>query len=398
MAYYNGKEIFFGAKVVGAGGSASENSVLYVPQELTTDQKEQAQKNIGTNTLIVTIDDSKKASHTPKQIISHVEGGGKALLLYRGDYCSLSHTDANHVVFSWITSEFECVRIEVNPDRTLNINAVYVDLVVDTELDATSTNPVQNKAVAVEIQRLDESIRNFTVDDALSATSTNPVQNKVVQAAISGVGSQASSALEGLKQHGKRLTAVEADVADLKENGGGKAASLTVTLTPSEDGTYFVSDKTAEECVAKYESGVPVSVVIPDENATHRDETIYGTMAGFYEDGGDTVSVFVCSSWDGAQHGILILVGNEGLITTGDGKWSEWTTKAEFDNHSYNMALRMEDAEVSLRSHSGRIDNAMTRANEAYDRADAAKNAIGDINAALDSIIDIQQSLMGGAV
>lgn len=57
--------------------------------------------------------------------------------------------------------------------------------VVDAELDASSTNPVQNKVIKAALDALPTG-SSVTVDAALSATSTNPVQNKAVKAALDG--------------------------------------------------------------------------------------------------------------------------------------------------------------------------------------------------------------------
>lgn len=57
-----------------------------------------------------------------------------------------------------------------------------------------------------------------SVDTELDATSGNAVANSAVTAAINTAGSQAYAALNGVQQHETRLSAVEADMADLKEN------------------------------------------------------------------------------------------------------------------------------------------------------------------------------------
>ena len=57
----------------------------------------------------------------------------------------------------------------------------------DDELDATSTNAVQNKVVKSAIDDLDdrvETLENVTIDTALDATSENAVQNKAIKQAI----------------------------------------------------------------------------------------------------------------------------------------------------------------------------------------------------------------------
>ena len=92
-----------------------------------------------------------------------------------------------------------------------NIESGATKTIVDAELDAASTNPVQNKAVktaldgkagtavattsanglmsAADKTKLDgveEGATKTIVDDAMSATSTNPVQNKAVKAGLDG--------------------------------------------------------------------------------------------------------------------------------------------------------------------------------------------------------------------
>lgn len=85
---------------------------------------------------------------------------------------------------------------------------VEVTGTVDTELDAESTNPVQNKAIKAALDGKQASgdyalssevptktseltndsgyITGITVDESLSDTSTNPVQNKVIKKALDG--------------------------------------------------------------------------------------------------------------------------------------------------------------------------------------------------------------------
>ena len=58
---------------------------------------------------------------------------------------------------------------------------------IDSAMSGSSVNPVQNKVIK---QYIDDKVAaagsNITVDAELSATSTNPVQNKAVKAAIDG--------------------------------------------------------------------------------------------------------------------------------------------------------------------------------------------------------------------
>ena len=59
---------------------------------------------------------------------------------------------------------------------------------LDDTLSTTSTNPIQNMAVANEINNLKKS-----VDATLSTTSTNPIQNKAVAAAINTLNTNVNS-------------------------------------------------------------------------------------------------------------------------------------------------------------------------------------------------------------
>ena len=59
---------------------------------------------------------------------------------------------------------------------------------LDDTLSTTSTNPIQNMAVANEINNLKKS-----VDATLSTTSTNPIQNKAVAAAINTLSTNVNS-------------------------------------------------------------------------------------------------------------------------------------------------------------------------------------------------------------
>ena len=59
---------------------------------------------------------------------------------------------------------------------------------LDDTLSTTSTNPIQNKAVANEINNLKKS-----VDATLSTTSTNPIQNKAVATAINTLNTNVNS-------------------------------------------------------------------------------------------------------------------------------------------------------------------------------------------------------------
>lgn len=69
------------------------------------------------------------------------------------------------------------------PLRGINfpgLNDTYIVPTIDSELSATSTNPVQNKVITELFQEAQTALAALTPDAALDATSTRPVQNKVL--------------------------------------------------------------------------------------------------------------------------------------------------------------------------------------------------------------------------
>lgn len=92
---------------------------------------------------------------------------------------------------------------------SLTISATDTKYTIDSTLSASSTNPIQNKAVYAELAKKQDTLTagtgiaisgntisctvtggsggtSVTVDSSLSSTSTNPVQNKVIYAALAG--------------------------------------------------------------------------------------------------------------------------------------------------------------------------------------------------------------------
>ena len=66
-------------------GSTNSSAVLYIPQELTEEEKSQARENIGVqdpNLLVVTVDANNKATHTAAEINTFVQSGGSAVLVW----------------------------------------------------------------------------------------------------------------------------------------------------------------------------------------------------------------------------------------------------------------------------------------------------------------------------
>lgn len=78
------------------------------------------------------------------------------------------------------------------------------NIVIDTDLNVTSTNPVQNKVITTRVQTIENSIvliselvKNIpiiTVDTAWNATSNNPASSKAIESTISPIRTTANSA------------------------------------------------------------------------------------------------------------------------------------------------------------------------------------------------------------
>lgn len=78
------------------------------------------------------------------------------------------------------------------------------NIVIDTALSETSTNPVQNKVIATRVNALEDSIVDIleqvnnipiiTVDTVWNATSNNPASSKAIESTISPIRTTASSA------------------------------------------------------------------------------------------------------------------------------------------------------------------------------------------------------------
>lgn len=79
------------------------------------------------------------------------------------------------------------------------------NIVIDTALSTTSTNPVQNKVIATKVNTIDnaialisEQVNNIpiiTVDTVWNATSNNPASSKAIESTISPIRTTANSAI-----------------------------------------------------------------------------------------------------------------------------------------------------------------------------------------------------------
>lgn len=78
------------------------------------------------------------------------------------------------------------------------------NIVIDTALNVTSTNPVQNKVITTRVQTIENSIAHIselvknipiiTVDTTWNATSNNPASSKAIESTISPIRTTANSA------------------------------------------------------------------------------------------------------------------------------------------------------------------------------------------------------------
>lgn len=239
----------------------------------------------------------------------------------------------------------------------------------------TATQAAADAQSAAE--RAEEAAASLVVDDALSFTSTNPVQNKVVQAAVNGITGTISAIRDAAKtayeeaQAAKelasaaggegyaakqliqydinpRLATAEEEIATLKENGGG--GSNAIVVHPDDDGSADYSSY--EVCQHIWNGGCAVLV-----EAAKVFQPLFASPSSV---------IFV--SIDGAGYLHRRELANTKLI----------------DLKKINL------------NKIGDITDIGEKADEAMDAATAANNAIGAINTALDSIIDIQQSLIEG--
>ena len=143
--------------------------------------------------------------------------------------------------------------------------------VVDAALDATSTNPVQNKAVKtaldgkagtavatasanglmsaadkIKLDGVEDGATKTIVDDAISDTSTNPVQNKAVKAALDSKLSTRGGEISASLEVGQTVSA-----------GG----SVSVGRTSSDTGIHF--EKAASDAGRISHGSDPMTGVAP---------------------------------------------------------------------------------------------------------------------------------------
>lgn len=107
-----------------------------------------------------------------------------------------------------LKSGYNITLTEDSANGTLTISATDTKYTIDSTLNGSSTNPVQNKVVYTALQNKQDKLiagtgisisgntisctvsggsgGSVTVDSTMSPTSTNPVQNKVIYSALQG--------------------------------------------------------------------------------------------------------------------------------------------------------------------------------------------------------------------
>lgn len=115
------------------------------------------------------------------------------------------------------------------------LGEAQTNIVVDAELSATSTNPIQNKAVKSAVDTLTQSITDvenkniaqdlaltkkldktdYVVDTELSTTSTNPVQNKVVKSAVDTLTSSVNDKV-ATSTYNTQMSALDSSISALQ--------------------------------------------------------------------------------------------------------------------------------------------------------------------------------------
>nr|DAT97119.1 MAG TPA: hypothetical protein [Crassvirales sp.] len=167
------------------------------------------------------------------------------------------------VVDSLPTTGIDATKIYIVPAKTTgdkNIKAEYVytgnpastydaskweklgeaqtNIVVDADLSATSTNPIQNKAVKSAIDALNTTVAgklnktDYVVDAELSATSTHPVQNKAVKSAVDSLTSSVNSKV-ATSTYNTKMTSLDSSISALQSKNTAQDSAIEKKLDKS---------------------------------------------------------------------------------------------------------------------------------------------------------------------
>ena len=153
--------------LVGGDGGA----LLYTPQTLTDEQKEQARANIGAvateDIVVATTDTNGLMTATDKAKLDGIAEG------------------ANNYVLS-VASATELGGVKVGTNLTITDGILSAQDTIYNIVDFT-TNGLMSSTDKIKLDGIETGANKITVDTALSVNSTNPVQNKVVAQAINNI-------------------------------------------------------------------------------------------------------------------------------------------------------------------------------------------------------------------
>lgn len=119
------------------------------------------------------------------------------------------------------------------------LGEAQTNIVVDAELSATSTNPIQNKAVKSAIDALNTTVAgklnktDYVVDAELSTTSTHPVQNKAVKSAVDSLTSSVNSKV-ATSTYNTKMSALDSSISALQSKNTAQDTAINEKLDASD--------------------------------------------------------------------------------------------------------------------------------------------------------------------
>lgn len=147
------------------------------------------------------------------------------------------------------------------------LGEAQTNIVVDAELSATSTNPVQNKVVQSSVSSLTNSITGingslgelssriskvsadntkqdtaiagkldksaYVVDEELSTTSTHPVQNKAVKAAVDSLTSSVNSKV-ATSTYNTKMTSLDSSISALQSKNTAQDTAIAACVKKTD--------------------------------------------------------------------------------------------------------------------------------------------------------------------
>lgn len=145
------------------------------------------------------------------------------------------------------------------------LGEAQTNIVVDAELSATSTNPIQNKAVKSAVDALNTTVAgklnktDYVVDAELSATSTHPVQNKAVKSAVDSLTSSVNSKV-ATSTYNTKMTSLDSSISALQSKNTEQDSAIDKKL----DKSAYVVDKRVTPQSDNPVSSTGVSIYVED--------------------------------------------------------------------------------------------------------------------------------------